>query len=169
MNAQERQLLTQLRNSGQSRGKNHLLQRTACEFVIEHGWWYTPLTLPDHIARGNENECFKNAFDLTFEDDGLIYVEGYAVFDKGPRTHHAWVTDRQGNAFDNSWPRPGVAYAGVPFLLRFTNDSHVKNRAVVCLIGDYLNDWPLLRELGDRPHEWMDPRGTGRKKIMIPE
>lgn len=165
MTTHEQHLLTQLLHSGQSRGRNNFLRLTACEFVVEHGWWYTPKLLPKHLPRGKQNECFKNAFDLAFDDPDLIYVEGYATLDDGTRVAHAWVTDQHGNAFDSTWPKPGTAYAGVPFNTEFTNLNHVKNEAVICLIDDYLHEWPLLRDLADQPDVWMEKAGRGREKI----
>jgi hypothetical protein len=35
------------------------------------------------------------------------------------------------------------------------------NEAIICVLDDYLNDWPILGELGDRPDEWIDRRGGG--------
>ncbi|HEV2293557.1 MAG TPA: hypothetical protein VGR35_06855 [Tepidisphaeraceae bacterium] len=165
MNEHERNLLSQLLRSGQSRGLNRPITRTGCEFVIEYGWWYTPTAIPCHLSPGNRRECFKNAFDLAFENADLTYVEGYATLDGGLRIHHAWVTDGQGNAIDNTWPRAGAAYAGVPFDTKYVNLNHVKNEAVICLIDDYLHDWPLLRDLGDHPGVWLEAAGKGRKKI----
>jgi hypothetical protein len=168
MNTHESHLLAQLLHSGQSRGRHRPLRRTACEFVLEYGWWYTPALLPDPLTHGRDSECFKNAFFLALDQSELVYVEGYAIRDSGTRVHHAWLTDRQGNALDNTWPESGVAYAGVPFRIDFVNRSHIKNRLLVCLIDDYVHDWPLLRELGDKPDEWLDSHGRGREKILIP-
>ena len=168
MDTHESFLLAQLLHSGQSYGRNRPLRRTACEFVVEYGWWYTAAPLPDPLIRGKENECFMNAFFLALEQNELVYVEGYAMLDGGRRVNHAWLTDGRGNAFDGTWPEPGVAYAGVPFRTGFVNFNHLKNREVVCLIDDYPHDWPLLRDLGDKPDEWLDLRGRGREKILIP-
>ena len=59
------------------------------------------------------------------------------------------------------------AYAGVPFLTGFVNLCHLRSEAVTNLLDDYLNDWPMLGELGDRPREWLDPRGRGMAPLSI--
>ena len=78
---------------------------------------------------------------------------------------HAWATDGRGRAIDNTWPKPGVAYAGVPFRSLFVNMTALKNRATVSLLDDYQNNYPLRGELGDRPDEWLDLRGRGTERV----
>jgi hypothetical protein len=99
-------------------------------------------------------------------DDSLIYCEGYALF-KGSSlpTLHAWVTDGQGTAIDNTWPQAGVAYAGVPFRVGFVSMTGLKNDAIGSLLDDYTNDYPLRGDLGDRPDEWLEPRGRGKSRV----
>lgn len=140
--------------------------RTAQQFVLDHGWWYEPTEIPKGIATGTIQECHTNSVDLTLDDSSLIYCEGYALFKSGGvPTIHAWVTDGQGRAIDNTWPQPGVAYAGVPFKSLFVSMTTLKNRATISLIDDFMNDWPLRGELGDRPDEWLEIRGRGVKRI----
>src|SRR6476646_5666949 len=107
MTTHEHHLLSQLLHSGQSRGRNNFLRLTACEFVIEHGWWYSPIPIPEHVTRGDSQECFTNAFLRAVKHPELAYVEGYATLDEGTRTAHAWLTDYQGNAIEVTWDRPG--------------------------------------------------------------
>ncbi len=103
---------------------------------------------------------------LLLPDDSLIYCEGYALFKNGSLpTLHAWVTDGKGRAIDTTWPQPGVAYAGVPFQTFFVNMTALKNQATISLLDDYQNNWPLGGDLGDRPHEWLEPRGRGTRKV----
>ena len=165
MNEHERHLLQQLLHSGQRRGLNRPMLRTACEFVIKHGWWYTPTLTA--LPAGKPNQCFLNACEMAASNHDYVYVEGYAIIQGGVRTAHAWLTDGQGNAIDITWPEPGVAYAGVPFARDFVVLNLLKHHAAVCLIDDYTHDWPLLREHGDRPAKWRDLRGKGREKIEI--
>ena len=114
--------------------------------------------------RANPGECFKNAFDLASDDPKLIYCEGFVL---GPRVavHHAWVTDGTGRVIDNTLTEPATAYAGVPFGTSFLNVYHLRNRAVICLLDDYLHDWPMLCELGDRPDEWLEQTGKGIARL----
>jgi len=153
--------------SGAARPAAEKLQkRTAQQFVLAHGWWYEPLGVPDTIASGSTKECHKNAVDLTMNDPSLVYCEGYALFKSGSSpTIHAWVTDGRGKAIDNTWPQPGVAYAGIPFTSLFVSMTALKNNAIISLLDDYMNDWPLLGHLGDRPEEWFEVEGRGLKRV----
>jgi hypothetical protein len=119
-------------------------------------------------ATGTPRECHKNSADLALADDSLIYCEGYALFKSGSLpTLHAWVTEGHGNAIDNTWPYPGVAYAGVPFTSFFVNMTALKNHATISLLDDYQNNYPLRGDLGDRPDEWLEIRGRGTERINV--
>ena len=144
-----------------------VFKRTLQEFVLEYGWWYEPSELPTRIAPGTPQECFKNATFLTVEDDSLIYCEGYALFTSSstPRLH-AWATDGDGRVIDNTWPKCGVAYAGVPFQSQFVTMTALKNRATISLLDDYQNLYPLRCGLGDRPGEWLEDRGRGISRLI---
>ena len=144
------------------------LKRTFQEFVLEYGWWYEPVELPQGITFGTPQQCHQNATDLIMFDDSLIYCEGYALFKGGSLpTLHAWVTDGRGRAIDNTWPQPGVAYAGVPFTSLFVNMTALKNHAIISLLDDYQNNYPLRGDLGDRPDEWLELRGRGTERINV--
>jgi hypothetical protein len=75
------------------------------------------------------------------------------------------VTDGHGRAFDNTWPKPDVAYAGVPFQSVFVTMTALKNRATISLLDDYENQYPLRSGLGDRPEEWLEVRGQGYGRL----
>ena len=121
---------------------------------------------PINIAHGTPQQCHKNALDLATEHDGLIYCEGLALSaDGGHRIIHAWVTDGEGRAFDNTWETPGVAYAGVPFKTLFVTTTMLKNRAVISLLDNWQNRYPLLGDLGDRPEEWYEKAGEGLARV----
>lgn len=142
------------------------LKRTFQEFVLEYGWWYEPAGPDRKIPKGTPQQCHTNATNLTLDDDSLIYCEGYALFESGGQpTIHAWVTDGRGRAIDNTWPKPGVAYAGVPFKSFFVTMTTLKNHATVSLLDDYQNNYPLRGEFGDRPDEWLDLRGRGTERV----
>lgn len=161
------ELLDFLRRSEATPAAKALLKRTFQEFVLQYGWWYEPPGVDVKIATGTPQECHKNAVDLALADDSLIYCEGYALFKNGSLpTLHAWVTDGNGQAIDNTWPQPGVAYAGVPFKSLFVNMTALKNHAIISLLDDYQNNWPLRGDLGDRPDEWLEPRGRGTNRVV---
>jgi hypothetical protein len=166
MTQDEMRLLDRLLATRQSISARDPRKRTKSAFLLDYGSWYTPITLPANVRRGKKNQCFANAFWLAFDNPSLIYVEGVAL-DQGANnpTHHAWVTDGKGNAIDSTWDELGMAYAGVPFNLRWLNDRHVLRKAIVCVLDDWENHWPILCELGDRPQEWLDERGVGTAKL----
>lgn len=159
-------LLEFLRSSQPTPAAKALLKRTMQEFVLDYGWWYEPVKLPEHIALGTPQECHKNALDLATDDDSLIYCEGYALFEGSSLpTIHAWVTDGQGKAIDNTWSPSGVAYAGVPFRPGFVTLTALKNDAIGSLLDDYMNGYPLRSDLGDQPDKWLEPLGRGTSRV----
>ncbi|MEX1098580.1 MAG: hypothetical protein WED34_21215 [Planctomycetales bacterium] len=160
------ELLEFLRHSEATPAAKAMLKRTFQQFVLEYGWWYDPAERDAEYAAGTPQECHKNAAESALADDKLIYCEGFAVFKSGSLpTLHAWVTDGRGRAIDNTWPKPGVAYAGVPFTSNFVNMTALKNRATISLLDDYQNNYPLRGALGDRPDEWLELRGRGTERI----
>ncbi len=142
---------------------NPLFRRSLQGFIFEYGWWYAPVTVSEEIAAGTRKQCFTNAAELALPDCSLVYCEGYAVFKTGHPTLHTWVTDDKGNAIDNTWPTPGIAYAGVPFTWEFVMATTKKNHAFLSLLEDWQNKWPLRGDLGDRPEEWLDGTGDGER------
>lgn len=166
VNEQQQQLYEQLLNTQRTSAAKDRFLRTMEQFVLDYGWWYAPSPLPDQIESGTAQQCHKNAQILSTEHDGLIYCEGYALFKDGmSRTLHSWVTDGQGRAFDNTWPEPGVAYAGVPFKNLFVTMTNLKNHASISMLDDWQNNYPLRGELGDQPGEWYEQAGEGLSKI----
>ncbi len=159
-------LLQFLRTSQPTPAAKALLKRTMQQFVLDYGWWYEPAELPRDVPLGTPQECHKNAIDWAMDDDSLVYCEGLAL-SKGSSLPilHAWVTDGHGRAIDNTWPQPGVAYAGVPFRAGFVTLTALKNDAIGSLLDDYQNDYPLRGDLGDRPDEWLELRGRGTARV----
>jgi hypothetical protein len=141
-------------------------KRTLQQFVFEYGWWYAPIELPKRFRLGMSSECHKNAVDLMLSDESPIYCEGYALFESGTSpVIHAWVTDGKGRAIDNTWPHPGVAYAGVPFRSLFVSMTALKNRATISLLDSRQATCPLKGALGDRPDEWLMAKGRGIRRV----
>jgi hypothetical protein len=166
MTTHQTELVAFLQHSKPIAAATALLKRTCQQFVLDYGWWYEPVERPKQIALGTPNECHKNATDLMLTDNSLIYCEGYALFESGMTpTIHAWVTDGHGRAIDNTWPKLGVAYLGVPFKSVFVSMTMLKNRAMISLLDDWQNAYPLRGELGDRPKEWLEPEGRGVKRV----
>lgn len=159
-------LLDFLHRSNAMSVANPLFKRSFQDFVLEYGWWYELVSVPVKIAAGTRKQCFTNAAELALPDGSLIYCEGYAIFKTGNPTLHAWVTDGKGNAIDNTWQTPGVAYAGVPFTWGFVMMTTAKNHAFVSLLDDWQNKWPLRGDLGDHPEEWLEVRGRGTERLI---
>lgn len=160
----ELRLLRQLQAEDGTDPKGYL-KRTSCQFVLDYGWFYEPGPFPQEVERGVEGECYNNAFRLALQDKSLVYVEGFATGKSGLRIHHAWVTDGTGRAIDNTWRKPGIVYAGVPFTTQFVSITGLRNKGVDSLIDDWEHDWPLLRELTEQPEHWLEPRGRGVVEI----
>ena len=70
-------LLNCLRSIQATPAAKAFLKRTCQEFVLEHGWWYEPVQLPEHLAIGTPEQCHTNAVNFALDDDSLIYCEGY--------------------------------------------------------------------------------------------
>ena len=137
-------------------------KRTRYEFILEYGSWYEPSPLPKGVKKAPPGKCFVNAFDLILADDSLVYCEGVVLAPSGSvPIHHAWVTNGMGRAIDNTAEASVGAYAGVPFTTTFLNHYHLRNGEIVSLLDDYMHDWPMLCDLGDRPGKWLEPRGKG--------
>lgn len=166
MSEQQQSIYDQLLNEEPIPSAKVKFKRTFGQFVIEYGWWYQPASLPHGIEIGTPQQCHKNAHKFASEEDNFFYCEGFALYkDCRYPTLHAWVTDGLGNAFDNTWEKPGVAYAGVPFKEPFVTMTNLKNHATISLLDDWQNVYPLRGELGDRPDEWYEQRGHGVARL----
>lgn len=166
MHDQQTQLLDFLRYKPPTPSAEAILKRTAQQFILDYGWWYEPAELPHDMAVGTMGRCLVNAAQLMLDDSSLVYCEGFAQFsDQSVPVVHAWVTDGRGRAIDNTWPRPGAAYAGVPFKSSFVSMTSLKNRAIVSVIDDFLNGDPFRGGLFQRPEELLELRGRGAIRI----
>lgn len=112
-------------------------------FVMEHGEWFWPRSLPAEYEYGEFRRCYSNAFETALHHE-LEYVEGYAL-GMGMQIHHAWCVDAKGLVIDTTWPvldtdraerePPATAYYGVRFPIELVYD---------CLSdgsGSVLDDW----------------------------
>ena len=132
------------------------------DFVLRYGFLFTPTARPKKIQKGTPEECFANAAKLVTAHSELVYCEGYALNAKsGFPIKHAWVTDGSGHAIDNTWTN-GVAYAGVPLTRAYVLIAMLKYKVFVSMIDDWEHGHPLLRDLADRPEDWLDQASKGR-------
>ncbi len=166
MNTDEEHLLQALHGRDALVKRPAFMKRSQYRFVIDYGHWFKPTPLPIAIDHGDEQQCFMNALDALEYDNSLIYVEGFALSSGSSLPiHHAWITDGSGRALDNTWVDPGVAYAGVPFRTEFLIETILKNEAILSLLDDWQNNWPILGSLGDTPCIWLETRGEGQAAI----
>jgi hypothetical protein len=145
---------------------NGYLKCSRLQFILDFGWWYEPAPLPEGISRAAPNECYKNALELAEAIDGLIYVEGVVVGDGGLLVPHAWATDDKGHVLDPTLEPLGLAYAGVPLITSFVAGRASDYGFHVPMLDDWEHDWPLLRELFDRPDIWYESRAVGFRKLQ---
>jgi len=130
--------------------------RNPSDFVIIHGEFHRPL--PVSVSKmGTPKHCFANAI-INCVRYGWRYVEGYAAPEFcGLPFHHAWNLDRDGRAYDCTWPEVGRAYIGVEFSLGRADDASWNGDASV--LDDWHRQWPLLKE------RWT---GEDWKKVWTP-
>ena len=149
--------------------KPPFMKRSRYQFVIDHGHWYEPTPLPNHLPRGDDHECFLNALELASDKNELFYVEGFAIYTPTSLpVHHAWVSTGDGQALDPTWDVPGVAYAGIPFKLAFLLTTVLTAKGIHSILDDFQDNWPILGELGNRPDEWFERRGVGVGRVCKP-
>jgi hypothetical protein len=168
MTEHQRELYDMLLTYPRTAAARKVQKRSPMEFVIQHGWWYEPGGATKDIQQGTVQECHKNAQLLASDRDSLTYCEGFALDKSGSlMVVHAWVTDGTGRAIDNTWDKPGIAYAGVPFKTSFIRLTCLKNKAHLSVIDDWMNDFPLLNGLGEKPEIWLDERGKGIGRVAV--
>lgn len=70
--------------------------------------------LPDGTPPGEPGRCYVETVSWAWASEGeLVYVEGLA-WDLAYPVEHAWCATADGTARDLTWPRPGLAYLGIP-------------------------------------------------------
>lgn len=102
--------------------------KSSLEMVLREGRFckVTDAELPNGIEYGDVKSAYKNALELSLDNDQLTYVEGYALTELsgGMAFPHAWVIDANGEVIDNTWRMKGTSYFGVPFKSEFVNSVH---------------------------------------------
>ncbi|WP_329793514.1 hypothetical protein V1227_16770 [Lentzea sp. DG1S-22] len=78
--------------------------------------------------------------------DAEYGVEGFAVFENGMVTAHAWCIDHHGRVHDPTWPiGSGLAYLGIPFSNSYIQ-SFTDRVGDACLLHDaHRDNFRLLR------------------------
>lgn len=112
-------------------------------FVLAHGKFYSGSPLDTRYRPGTIKMCYQNSKKAIKKHPELLYVEGY-VSSMIPIAH-AWNCDPEGNVVDLTLrehfsPLSERAYFGIEFR------SDYLRQAVVPLIDDWTNNWPLLMD-----------------------
>lgn len=105
--------------------------------------------LPFGCKKGNDRECFYNAFKQMNYSDQLIYTEGYATSDilPGYAFPHAWLTTPDGKVIDVTWPPGhGTSYFGVRLKTKYVIDALSETMTAGVIVNDWMRDSPLMKE-----------------------
>ncbi|NTF17125.1 hypothetical protein G6L37_01605 [Agrobacterium rubi] len=126
--------------------------RAFANFILDHGYEWEPQGFHGGYSAGVPRRCFGNAQDILFreggQDDGLIYVEGYACSGSlsfAFPTHHAWLVDPEGRVVDPTWEDPEAStYFGVPFQPEYVRRT-IRSAGMPCSMIDNFHDrWELI-------------------------
>jgi len=90
---------------------------TLDSLLLDVGRLFVPAPWPGGGSPPGElGRCFAESVSWAWASDGeLAYVEGWAADAMDiDRIAHAWCAGPDGKALDTTWPRPGLAYLGLP-------------------------------------------------------
>ncbi len=124
-----------------------LLGKYCCQqsFVLKNGQQFkSVIPLPRDIKKGKLGCCYENAFKNVLMSKGkYFYCEGYAT--AGGMVHeHGWMTNRNHEVIDPTW-LDGKDYYGIIFKFSCVMHWMAKNGKYISIIGNYHDDWPLLK------------------------
>jgi hypothetical protein len=116
------------------------------DFLIQHATFFTPCGLPRTLRPMTLQMCFENAYRVARRTTAYHYVEGWAV--RHIPVQHAWVVDREGNAYDPTWASGsdltvGTTYFGVELSLDEVALSRRSGNHAV--LDDWKRDYPALQ------------------------
>lgn len=119
------------------------------DFLLQHGRFWTPATLPSHIPQMTPKMCFENCFKLASRRKNLRYVEGIAM--GVIPIHHAWVVDEDNNVIDPTWasikdgsPAIGSAYFGVTFPLTLVR--RIRSRRCLSVLDNWISGQEIYKQ-----------------------
>lgn len=98
--------------------------------LLDVGRLFTPAPWPGGgNPPGEPGRCFVESASWAWASAGeLAYVEGWASdADDFDYTAHAWCAGADGAARDTTWPRPGLAYLGLPVRAEAATDLMLAN------------------------------------------
>jgi hypothetical protein len=112
----EAELVDHLRRDATWRGERPgWVHGSVAALLLTRGRLCTPAPWPDGgTPPGEPGKCYIEAVSWAAASEGeLAYVEGFG-WDLAWPVEHAWCAGVDGNARDLTWPRPGLAYLGLP-------------------------------------------------------
>lgn len=112
------------------------------DFMLQHGQFFQPYSLPNEIKFGKKRLCYNNATDLALSNIKYIYCEGYAVTEIiNIPIYHAWTVDENNTVFDNTWDPCGTLYFGVKFNTNFLF-KHLLKTKEYGILSEYMpSEW----------------------------
>ena len=151
----EQQVLDYLKQTSELWGRAERTEATSTwayrsveAFLLEHGQFYAPQTLPAKYRRfyAPVKYCYDNAYRMA-KKYKLRYVEGVAtgIIVAG----HAWCLDAEGRVLDPTWHDRNDnpedrAYFGVVLPLQVVTRARRKTGASA--LHDWEHDFPLLQK-----------------------
>jgi hypothetical protein len=70
---------------------------TRCDWLLNHGRFFTPRGLPADYRHGKAKECYLNSWRMAIERE-FVYCEGITMIKLGKTIawiHHAWCLDSE--------------------------------------------------------------------------
>lgn len=118
-----------------------------CDFLMNHGRFWTPTPLQADIRPMTPSLCFHNAYILAYSRrTQLRYVEGYAL--GIIPAHHGWCVDDEDRVVDPTWASTetmlGTAYFGTVIPLDIVR--RVRRSDCASAFGCYQEGFRIFRE-----------------------
>lgn len=104
------------------------------------------LELPEWCEPMTVGECYANAWELATNNEGLTYVEGYALH-LGLLTQHAWVEDDEGRIIDPTWAEQGDPPFAYYIGIKFETEFLVRRALEIGWVSQFATDWERGNEV----------------------
>lgn len=99
------------------------------ELLDKHGLTYAVGPRTFLGPRGRRHGCFQNSAEMAFDNDQLIYVEGYATV-IGVPIEHAWVFNKKDSShvIETTMEKPDfdMEFYGIPFKTEYVRKTALK-------------------------------------------
>lgn len=111
-------------------------------WVLEHGQFFINQEVDRQF--GPKSECFFTSQLAVINEPDLLYVEGYVQ--AWHPVAHGWNITREGELIDRTLRVDGCEYWGVVFDTYFVREEMIQREAIISLIGNWEEDFPLIRD-----------------------